>query len=144
MKGYKIPFSRHQSRKNSSEYTPKWKAEIPSGKKDQRNVGEESNRGSLATQDQHAQNQPQGNPFLVKKRDWGYRSILNLKTLNQFMLYMHLIMGSLQILRYMLKEGDHKFQIDLKDASFTVPLDKTGYHFSRFLCEGNPYKFLCL
>ena len=29
MKGYKIPFSRHQSRKNSSEYTPKWKAEIP-------------------------------------------------------------------------------------------------------------------
>ena len=51
VKGYKIPLLRTPvQEKNSSEYTSKRKSEISSGKRDQRNVGEESNKESLATQ----------------------------------------------------------------------------------------------
>ena len=35
-------------------------------------------------------------------------------------------------------------KIDLKDAHFTVPLDKSCRHLVRFLWEGNLYEFLCL
>ena len=35
-------------------------------------------------------------------------------------------------------------KIDLKDAYFTIPLDKSCRHLVRFLWEGNLYEFLCL
>ena len=49
--------------------------------------------------DQHAQNQFLSNLFLVKKGG-GYRLVINLKTLNQFVPYMHFKMESLQTLKY--------------------------------------------
>ena len=44
----------------------------------------------------------------------------------------------------MLKEGNYMRKIDLKDAYFTVPLEKPCRRLVRFLWERNLYKFLCL
>ena len=43
-----------------------------------------------------------------------------------------------------MKGRDYMCKIDLKDAYFTVPLDKLCRHLVRFLWEGSFYEFLCL
>ena len=73
-----------------------------------------------------------------------YRPVIILKTLNQFVPYMPFKMESLQTLKYMMKERDYMCKIDLKDAYFTVPPDKSCLDLMRFLWEGNLHKFLCL
>ena len=53
-------------------------------------------------------------------------------------------MESLQTLKYVMKERDYICKIDLKDAYFVVPLDKSCHHLARLLWEGEIYEFLCL
>ena len=53
-------------------------------------------------------------------------------------------MESLQTLKYVMKERDYMCKIDLKDAYFVVPLDKSCHHLARLLWEGEIYEFLCL
>ena len=67
VKGYKIPLLRTQVQEKIPLNPPLKKSEISSGKRDQRNVGEGSNKESLATQ-----------------RDVGYRPVTILKSHNQF------------------------------------------------------------
>ena len=67
VKGYKIPLLRTQVQEKIPLNPPLKKSEISSGKRDQRNVGEGSNKESLATQ-----------------RDVGYRPATILKSLNRF------------------------------------------------------------
>ena len=76
---------------------------------------------------QLSQNQFLSNLFVLKKNGWGYQRVINLKTLNQFVPYMHFKMESLQTLKYMMKERDYMCKIDLIDAYFTVPLDKSSF-----------------
>ena len=91
--------------------------------------------------DLHAQNQFLSNLFLIRKKDVGYCPVINLKTMNQFVPYMHFKMESFQTL---MKERGYMYKIDLKDAYFTVSLDKSCRHLVRFLWEGNLYQLLCL
>ena len=67
VKGYKIPLLRTQVQEKIPLNPPLKKSEISSGKRDQRNVGEGSNKESLATQ-----------------RDVGYRPVTILKSLILF------------------------------------------------------------
>jgi len=62
------------------------------------------------------------NLFLVPKKDWDNRPVINLKNLNTFTPYIHFKMEGLHPLKEMLKEGDYLCKIDLKDAYFSVPL----------------------
>ena len=43
-----------------------------------------------------------------------------------------------------MKERDYVCKTDLKDACFTVPLDKSCRHLVKMLWGGNLYEFLCL
>ena len=43
-----------------------------------------------------------------------------------------------------MKETDCVCKTDLKDACFTVPLDKSCHHLVKMSWEGNLYEFLCL
>ena len=54
--------------------------------------------------DQHAQNQFLSILFLVRKKDEGSHPVMNLKTLNQFVPFMHFKMENLHTLKYMMKE----------------------------------------
>ena len=48
----------------------------------------------LQNKDQHAQNQFLSDFLLVRKKDGDYHPVINLKTLNQFVPYMHFKMES--------------------------------------------------
>ena len=64
------------------------------------------------------------NLFLVKKKDRGQRPVINLKQLNAYILYCHFKMEGLQNLKYMLQKGHYMCKLDLKDAYFSIPLEK--------------------
>ena len=82
--------------------------------------------------------------FLVKKKDWGQRPVINLKQLNPYIPYCHFKMEGLQNLEYMLQKGDYMCKLDLnKDAYFSIPLDKNSRQFVCFRWSGNLYDFLC-
>ena len=76
--------------------------------------------------DQLSQNRFLSNLFVVKKNGWDYQRVINL----------HFKMESLPTLKYM-KERDYMCKINLKDAYFTVPLDKSCRHLVRFSREEN-------
>ena len=84
-------------------------------------------------EDQHAQNQFLSNRFLVRNKYGSYRPVINLKTLNQFVPFMRFKMESFQTSKYIMKDKDYMCKMVLKDAYFTVPLDKSCPHLVRLL-----------
>ena len=82
--------------------------------------------------------------FLREKKDGSSRPILNLKSLNNHIPYMHFKMESLKNVKDMLKQGDLMVKIDLKDAYFTLPLHPKSRKFVRFQWGRKIYQFLCL
>ena len=72
------------------------------------------------------------NLFLVKKKDGGQRPVINLKQLNAYIPYCHFKMKGLQNLKYILQKGDYMCKLNLKDAHFSVPLEKNSRQFVRF------------
>ena len=114
VKGYKIPLLRTTVQDKTPLNKPlKRKSELSSGKE----IKEMLEKGAIKKLSQHidAQNQFLSNFFfLVRKKDGGYRPVINLKTLNQFVSYMHFKMESLQTLKYMMKERDYICKTDLK------------------------------
>ena len=71
------------------------------------------------------------NLCLVKK-DGGQRPVINLKQLNAYIPYCHFKMEGLQNLKYILQKGDYMCKLNLKDAHFSVPLEKNSRQFVRF------------
>ena len=93
---------------------------------------------------QPAQGEFLSNLFLVGKKDKGFRPVINLKMMNQFIPFLHFKMQDLSQLKHIIQEGDWMCKLDLKDAYFTVPLDQNSRKFVRFQWKGNPYEFVCL
>ena len=114
VKGYTIPLLRTTVQDKTPLNKPlKRKSELSSGKE----IKEMLEKGAIKKLSQHidAQNQFLSNFFLlVRKKDGGYRPVINLKTLNQFVSYMRFKMESLQTLKYMMKERDYICKTDLK------------------------------
>ena len=84
------------------------------------------------------------NLFLVNKKDGGHQPVINLKFLNSFIPYQHFKMEGMHLIKDLLQEHDFLIKIDLKDAYFGIPLDKSSRKYIRFQWEGNLYEFLCL
>ena len=53
-------------------------------------------------------------------------------------------MERMHLIKDLLQEQDSLMKIDLKDAYFGIPLDKSSRKYIRFQWEGNLYEFLCL
>ena len=62
------------------------------------------------------------NVFVVPKRDGGWRPIINLQKLNNYIHCPHFKMENIFSLRDISKKGDWLAKIDLKDAYLTVPM----------------------
>ena len=84
------------------------------------------------------------NLFLVNKKDGGHRPVINRKFLNSFIPYQYFKMEGMHLIKDLLQEHDFLIKIDLKDAYFGIPLDKSSRKYIRFQWERNLYKFLCL
>ncbi|XP_028411552.1 uncharacterized protein LOC114534197 [Dendronephthya gigantea] len=82
--------------------------------------------------------------FVVSKKDGGNRPVINLKQLNQHLIYEHFKMEGIHMLRDLLKRDDYLIKIDLKDAYLTVPICKAHQKFLRFLWKGTLLEFACL
>ena len=93
---------------------------------------------------ERSQNQFLSPIFLVEKKDSGYRPVINLKKLNQNILYIHFKMEDLSLLKELLQKGDFLCKLDLKDAYFSVALHKISRKYLRFPWQGNLYEFLCV
>ena len=96
---------------------------------------------------QHVKSEPGeflSNLFFVNKKDAGYRPVKNLKFLNVFTPYQDFKMEGMYLIKGLLQEHNFLIKIDLKDAYFGIPLDKSSRKYIRFQWEGNLYEFLCL
>ena len=83
------------------------------------------------------------NLFLVEKENGGNRPVINFKTFNKFIAYEHFKMEGVHCLKLLLKQDDFLCKMDLKEAYFSVPLNKNSQNFVRFQWSGNMYEFPC-
>lgn len=84
------------------------------------------------------------NIFIRPKPDGTYRLILNLSNLNEHIEYVHFKMETLKNALQLVEQGCYFAKIDLKDAYYSVPIDKESRKFLRFTWKGNLYQFTCL
>ena len=84
------------------------------------------------------------NVFVVPKRDGGWRPIINLKRLNNYIRCSHFKMENILSLRDVLKKGDSMSKIDLKDAYMTVPMARVHQKYLRFQWQKRIYEFKSL
>lgn len=74
----------------------------------------------------------------------GNRPVINLKPLNQFLIYEHLKIEGIHMLRDLLKYDNYLVEIDLKDAYLTVPIWENHQKYLRFLWKRTLHEFACL
>ena len=84
------------------------------------------------------------NLFLVSKKDGDHRPIINLKSLNNLLSYHHFKMEGLNVVKYLLQQNNYMYKIDLQDAYFCIPLQRSSQRFIRFQWEGSLYELLSL
>lgn len=86
------------------------------------------------------------NLILVQKKTGGFRPILNLKPLNQFLKYMyhHFKMENLKSIILSQRKGDWGASLDLSDAYLHVPIHKDSRKFLRFAVQNRVFQFIAL
>ena len=81
--------------------------------------------------------------FLTPKSDGNFRLILNLKTLNLEIPYVHFKMDTLHTVLPLITLNCFMAEIDLKDAYYTVPIKQEHQKYLKFIFKGTLYKFVC-
>ena len=81
---------------------------------------------------------------LIPKKSGGFRPIINLKGLNNFIAYRHFKMEGIQTIRQTIRRGCCLAKIDLKDAYLSVQMRENCRRFLRFQWKGVIYEFVCL
>ncbi|WAR24273.1 POL-like protein [Mya arenaria] len=82
--------------------------------------------------------------FLRPKSNGSYRVILNLKSLNESIEYIHFKMESLHAAIRLITPGCFMASIDLKDAYYTVNESEEFRKYLRFIWRGQLYQYTCL
>ena len=128
VKGHKIPFIKIPFQRKIPNFTKMNKKQIALVDVE---LKEMLKKGTIMGA-QLGQGEFLSNLFLVGKKDGGYRPVINLKMLNQFIPFLHFKMEGLSQLKHIIQEGDWMCKLDLKDAYFSVPLDRNSRKFVRF------------
>ena len=84
------------------------------------------------------------NIFLRPKPDGTNRLILNLKSLNKFILTNHFKLEDGRTVVRLMNKGCYMAKLDLKDAYYLISVDKTSRKYLRFRFQSKLYEFLCL
>ena len=82
--------------------------------------------------------------FVIQKKSGGFRPIVNLHELNQFIRYEHFKMENLDSARSFLRIEDWMVKLDLKVAYLPVPVHNSHQKYLRFEWKGRVFQFICL
>lgn len=84
------------------------------------------------------------NIFLVPKSDGSNRVILNLKSLNEFVIYQHFKLEDFKIVRRIVTKNTFMATLDLKDAYLMLPIKSSHRKYLRFRFNSIMYEYTCL
>ena len=82
--------------------------------------------------------------FLVEKATGGWRPVIDLSHLNDFVQLMPFKMETVASVLLSVREGDFLASLDLKDAYFQIPIHGSSRKLLRFMSEGTVYQFKAL
>ena len=82
--------------------------------------------------------------FLVEKSSGGWRPVIDLSTLNQFVRQTPFRMETPSSVLLAVSKGDFLASIDLKDAYFQIPVQPSSRKLLRFASNGTVYQFKAL
>lgn len=92
----------------------------------------------------HTPDEVVSNIFIRPKKDGTHRLILNLKGLNQFVTYHHFKMDTLHSILKLVERNCFMASLDLKDAYYSVAVNRSDRKYLRFIWQGILYQFTCL
>ena len=92
----------------------------------------------------HTGNGFASNVFVRPKKDGTYRMILNLKSLNDFVVYQHFNMDNILTALKLMRPKCFMASGDLKDAYYSVPIALEDRKFLKFEWKGDYYQYTCL
>lgn len=84
------------------------------------------------------------NIFVVNKPGNKFRPIINLKKLNEFIIYEHFKQEHFKIVLDLVQRNDYFCSIDLKDAYYSIPIHEKYRKFLKFYWRGILYEFNCM
>ena len=84
------------------------------------------------------------NMFLVVKMSAGKRPVLNLRPLNNFVPNETFRMEGIRLLKDFLKSNYFMTKLDMRDAYYSIPIDKQSRCYLQFISEGKFYQFKVL
>ena len=82
--------------------------------------------------------------FLVEKATGGWRPVIDLSHLNDFVQLTPFKMETVASVLLSVREGDFLAYLDLKDAYFQIPIHGSSRKLLRFMSEGTVYQFKAL
>ena len=82
--------------------------------------------------------------FFVQKKTGGHRPVIDLSTLNTFLLIPKFKMETIHSIRQSLQTGSWTYSVDLKDAYFHVPIHPASRKYLRFTVGDGSYQFTAL
>ena len=82
--------------------------------------------------------------FLVEKATGGWRPVIDLSHLNDFVQLTSFKMETVALVLLSVREGDFLASLDLKDAYFQIPIHGSSRKLLRFMSEGTVYQFKAL
>ena len=82
--------------------------------------------------------------FLVEKASGGWRPVIDLSHLNEFVHLTQFKMETVASVLLSVREGDFLASLDLKDAYFQIPIHRSSRKLLRFTSEGTVYQFRAL
>lgn len=84
------------------------------------------------------------NVFVVPKQDGGFRLVIDLRELNQFIECPHFKMEDYRTACSLIRQGDYLAVVDQKEAYHAIPVHKDYQKFLKFKWNHQLYKFTCL
>ena len=84
------------------------------------------------------------NLFLVQKKTGGFRPVINLRRLNEFVKYFHFKMETIETVKSLIQQGDFLCSLDMTDAYFSFLINENDRKFLRFEWDNVLYEFTCL
>ena len=82
--------------------------------------------------------------FLVVKASGGWRAVIDLSHLNDFVQLTSFKMETVASVLLSVREGDFLASLDLKDVYFQIPIHRSSRKLLRFMSEGTVYQFQAL